>query len=383
MSGSGLAGNTLTIGIENGTNETVDLSALVDDADADPTNEYNTGVVLNGTDLEITDGGGTITTDIDDQDWTKSGTDMYSHTSVTGNVGIGTTGPDSKLHVEGDFRITAGGDAFEKLIFDYHTGGYSFLEIKDGNTVTDFNFDTERDSYLNGDGFLGVFTTSPQYKFHLYNATDLGGTSIGESTNDAINGVAFSAYNTSALNGFNSFEGVTEGTGAGVYGLHIPAAGGGVGVMGATNSLAAAWAGLFLGDVGTTGNYFTVSDRRFKKNINDFGDALTLLMKLKPKTYLYDTDQFPVLGKENKKYYGFIAQEVKEIFPDIVSDKKLIPDPSKPIGAKQKIVNSEGYYLMDYTSLIPVLTKAIQQQQEQIEKQQEQINDLIKIINNK
>ena len=43
---------------ENVTND------LVDDADADPANEMNTGVVLNGTDLEITDGNGTIVTDL-------------------------------------------------------------------------------------------------------------------------------------------------------------------------------------------------------------------------------------------------------------------------------------------------------------------------------
>ncbi|HCE85852.1 MAG TPA: hypothetical protein DEO99_06825, partial [Bacteroidetes bacterium] len=43
---------------------TTDLSSLVDDADADPTNEYNTSVVLNGTDLEVTDAGGIITTDL-------------------------------------------------------------------------------------------------------------------------------------------------------------------------------------------------------------------------------------------------------------------------------------------------------------------------------
>lgn len=40
------------------------MNDLVDDADADPTNEMNTGVVLNGTDLEVTDGNGTIITDL-------------------------------------------------------------------------------------------------------------------------------------------------------------------------------------------------------------------------------------------------------------------------------------------------------------------------------
>lgn len=37
---------------------------MVDDADADPTNEMNTNVELNGTDLEITDGNGTLTADL-------------------------------------------------------------------------------------------------------------------------------------------------------------------------------------------------------------------------------------------------------------------------------------------------------------------------------
>ncbi|EAR14165.1 hypothetical protein RB2501_02025 [Robiginitalea biformata HTCC2501] len=59
ISGSGLSGTDLTIGIENGTNEVIDLSSLVDDADADPTNEYNTGAAMNAGSLEVTDGGGT------------------------------------------------------------------------------------------------------------------------------------------------------------------------------------------------------------------------------------------------------------------------------------------------------------------------------------
>jgi hypothetical protein len=43
---------------ENVTND------MVDDADADPSNEMNIGIVLNGTDLEVTDGNGTIVTNL-------------------------------------------------------------------------------------------------------------------------------------------------------------------------------------------------------------------------------------------------------------------------------------------------------------------------------
>jgi len=41
-----------------------DLSALVDDADPDPANELNSSLVLNGTDLVITDAGATLTEDL-------------------------------------------------------------------------------------------------------------------------------------------------------------------------------------------------------------------------------------------------------------------------------------------------------------------------------
>ena len=60
ISGSGLSGTDLTIGIEDGGSEIVDLSSLVDDADADPGNEFNTGVSVNAGALEVTDGGGTL-----------------------------------------------------------------------------------------------------------------------------------------------------------------------------------------------------------------------------------------------------------------------------------------------------------------------------------
>ena len=56
LTGATISGTTLQIDIQGGNSATVDLVSLVDDADADPTNEYNTGATLNGTNLEISDG---------------------------------------------------------------------------------------------------------------------------------------------------------------------------------------------------------------------------------------------------------------------------------------------------------------------------------------
>lgn len=78
------------------------LNDLVDDEDADTTNELNTGLLLNGTDLELTDAGGTITADLSSLssaggNWNTNGTDIYN--TNTGNVGVGTDTPAHLLEV--------------------------------------------------------------------------------------------------------------------------------------------------------------------------------------------------------------------------------------------------------------------------------------------
>lgn len=67
--------------------------SAANDLDTDPTNEYNTSVVLNGDSLEITDLGGTIKTDLSSlsgggsSNWTVNGANINN--SNIGNVGIG------------------------------------------------------------------------------------------------------------------------------------------------------------------------------------------------------------------------------------------------------------------------------------------------------
>lgn len=105
---------------ENVTND------LVNDADADPTNEMNTSVVLNGLDLEVTDGNGTIVTDLSslqdgvndaDADPTNeiqnissvltTGNDASGNSILnTGQIGLGTLTPDASAAI--DMNTTTG-----------------------------------------------------------------------------------------------------------------------------------------------------------------------------------------------------------------------------------------------------------------------------------
>lgn len=55
-----------------------------------------------------------------------------------------------------------------------------------------------------------------------------------------------------------------------------------------------------------------VSSRRFKNHIQDIGSASDLLMKLRPVMFNYNSDD------TNQINYGFIAEEVAQIYPELV-----------------------------------------------------------------
>ena len=83
---SGTTNKTLTLSRSNGlTPLSANFTDEVDDADNDATNELITGATLNGTDLEITDAGGTSTVDLSslDNTGTDSQTLSVSGTSLT------------------------------------------------------------------------------------------------------------------------------------------------------------------------------------------------------------------------------------------------------------------------------------------------------------
>jgi len=112
------------------------------------------------------------------------------------------------------------------------------------------------------------------------------------------------------------------------------------------------------------------SDRRLKRDIlplNKYG--LQQVMQLNPVTYIFKNDN------ANTPQVGFIAQEVKQIIPEVVTGKE--GDLSK--GESLGIV---------YGNLVPVLTKAIQEQQATIETlktakeaQQKEIDELKELDN--
>ena len=79
------------------------------------------------------------------------------------------------------------------------------------------------------------------------------------------------------------------------------------------------------GTIWTTSTFTASSDSRIKEDIQDINDdtALHMILGIEPKTYKY----IDKIDRGDKKVYGFIAQQVREVVPEEVSiQKSYIPN---------------------------------------------------------
>ena len=93
----------------------------------------------------------------------------------------------------------------------------------------------------------------------------------------------------------------------------------------------------------TAKDFIQSSDLRLKTNINPMSGALGNVLKLRGVTFNWKE------SSNNRLQYGFIAQEIEKVFPDLVG------------------TDSNGFKTVNYSGVIPVLTEAIKTQQEEIE----------------
>jgi hypothetical protein len=95
------------------------------------------------------------------------------------------------------------------------------------------------------------------------------------------------------------------------------------------------------------------SDYRIKQNVTTLGNTY-VLDKLRPVSYYNTTSQ--------SEDIGFIAHEVQQEIPSIVSGEK----------------DGEQMQSINYNSLIPLLVKELNEQKQQNKEHAEKINDLVK-----
>lgn len=287
---------------------------------------------------------------------------------VTGNTGIGPVlVPSARLDVHGDesggVGIAASGYTYAVEATSNYSGGYSFRG--NGPYIAFYGSGYGYGTYVWSD-YTGVFGSGGY--FGVYGSTSGGSGTAGYSD------WGIGAYGHS--NGSYGGEFASE-TGTG---LHASAGSG-------EGSLAA----KFDGNVYASG-IFQTSDRNLKKNIQEFSGAMDIIEKLKPRNYEFKADaKLTALHLPKGMHYGLIAQDVAEVLPSLVSDVRhnlnatngLDESKSKEPGnapsraeiqarmqstaAKQEVLTTKA---VNYTELIPIMVKGMQEQQQRLQKQE-------------
>lgn len=109
------------------------------------------------------------------------------------------------------------------------------------------------------------------------------------------------------------------------------------------------------------GSWIALSDKRMKKNINQFKDGLEVIKKIKPVKYHYNKSS----GFDSKKeHIGVIAQDLKKIAPYMVQNDFKTSR------------NSEQYYTIDPSTFDYLLINSVKEQQEIIESNTEEMEQL-------
>ena len=110
------------------------------------------------------------------------------------------------------------------------------------------------------------------------------------------------------------------------------------------------------------------SDKRLKENINPLKYGLEELLKIKPVSYDWRIN-------DRSSDIGVIAQEVKEIIPEIVTQSETIGETREFL--EKNFPNEEPVrYSVDYAKLSVILINSVKEQQQQIEELKERINKL-------
>ena len=120
------------------------------------------------------------------------------------------------------------------------------------------------------------------------------------------------------------------------------------GIYGDTNSGGQA---VYVGSGGRL--WVQPSSARYKRDVNDMGNASSKLMKLRPVTFRYRSDQ------QGVRQYGLIAEEVERVYPEMVA-----------YGAKGE---AEG---VRYEQLPAMLLNEMQKQVKQNQQQARQVGQL-------
>jgi hypothetical protein len=300
-----------------------------------------------------------------------------------GNVGIGTSSPSHLLEISGTtptFRINNTGGVNNYLDINYgskNTNDISFTSRR-GGSGSGFVFGTEPGGTyselmrITSGGGVIVGGTSTSGTFSVYGTTS-SAIELAFNTNNST--ASIQSYSSSPLTINNLGNNVIFNGNRSASAVHIgdssfttsfPSFRITKDTIGCTSSTASLQTKLsfqnpngVVGSITTSGSataYNTSSDYRLKENVDYNFNALERVAQLKPARFNFIADADTTVD-------GFIAHEVQDIVPEAIH------------GTKDE-VDGEGnpaYQGIDQSKLVPLLTKAIQEQQTLIEQLQAEV----------
>ena len=310
---------------------------------------------------------------------------------TSGNVGINTSSPSAPLHVDG-----AGmGDIYTGRIENSttETDHYNVIRFFQGASGSATGFIGTGGSTVSNVAFRNTFVVGTQSNHHLVFATDdaermrvrsdgkvlIGTTEKATVTGDGL-GISSNAVGSNALNGALSLRGSggdfyadnytttqagTNGAGFGRLAAFSPTTdylAMQYRTGGSSNNVLIQY---YDGDVTITGTLTENSDIKLKKDIKDLPSQLENIKQLRPVTYTKKAT--------GKSEIGFIAQELETVYTKEFTETKEQPTCEHDSDGN---VLKEEIKVLSYGRLTAVLTKAIQEQQEQIESLKKEVEEL-------
>jgi hypothetical protein len=369
-----------------------------------PTGDSNTGVFFPAAD--------TIA-------FSEGGTESMRITSA-GDVGIGTTSPAGKLHVAGSFRQTGATAPFEWTVNPGATDFYKLnavgfadnlivataagnvgigtnspgakLDVNGPASVTNFTGTTRLGATVRGSSgatdysgidFIGGNQVNPLARIAVLSTGGGSFLSFGTSNNYA-SGITNTAMSIDSSG--NLLVGTTTNSPSARIFANVTSAQNAIAAYGTTSSMTHFLASTTLSTAGgsdafgaydaggkaagisTNGfyqsrpnSYGGTSDLKLKENVIDATPKLDALMQVKVRNYNYK-------GEPDVKQIGVIAQELEQVFPGLVYETADRSPEGKDLGTTTKNVK--------YSVFVPMLIKAIQEQQAMITAQASAITAL-------
>lgn len=271
-----------------------------------------------------------------------------------GNVGIGTSAPQAKLHVVGNAVFSVNPSLSSTDRAPYIRGSNTYSQASTPSYTWWYNNNT------------GIF--NPSHNIIGFTTDGVERMRINYSGNICIGSTTSQSTHILYVNGLSRFKpnsndsGIVIDNSGWTSKSTISPATCWNAMLGSINN----WWGVLAVDHIFTNTIDQLSDENLKENIREIEDPLSKIIRLngvkydlKPEIYAEaEGELHDKLVEGGKDKFGFLAQELMLVIPELVS------------------LNDNGYYSLNYIDLIPILVEAIKEQQVQIDELQHQITNL-------